>query len=317
MKTLCNYVFLMIIMLSFQEVVIAQNIGMLLNNQESNGLEKIYLHTDRDFYFFGDTIWFRAYLLDGQSMTPDTDLQNLYVELIDNQGKIIREQVILCENGLASGNMMIPDTITSGPCLFRAYTDYLRNFGEDAFFYKQLRISKMKSSFDIEEERSMVDEEEGINVSFFPEGGFLLEGIQNLVSFTAIDKRGRGVAVKGKVLDSNGSAVSIFRTDYKGMGKLFFIPQKGELYTVEIDDHPTFSYHFDDIKKEEVKLVMLEQDREELTLEVLSNAKRHSRKRYYVACFSRDRLLFYKEIVLRGTTKVKIETDVMLGVSFT
>ena len=283
-------------------------------NQARVSFEKVYLQTDRDFYFLGDTIWFKAYLLNGQSLSLVSDIQNLYLELIDSQGKIRQEQVLLCEFGQASGNLMITDTSVTGPFVIRAYTDYQKNFGEEMFFHKTIRISETKNSFEIESERSAANSDWAeIDVSFFPEGGFLLAGTQNLVSFKAVDKKGRGVSIQGMILDSHRSAVVAFKTDYKGMGRLSFDPDEDGSYEVIIDGYPDFTHRFDDIRTETMKLVLLEQNSEELTLKILSNSGKRSRKPVYVACFSRDSLLFSKEITRRGTMKLSVETDVMLG----
>ena len=292
----------------------AQNSGLLSQSQDPVTIEKVYLQTDRDFYFLGDTIWFKAYLLDGQNLSPVSDIQNLYIELIDSKGKIPQNQVLLSEYGQASGSIIIPDTSVTGPFVIRAYTDYQKNFGEEMFFHKTIRISEVKSSFDIESEKPAINKEKPqIDVSFFPEGGFLLTGTQNLVAFKAVDSTGRGVSIQGVLLDSHRNAVVAFKTDYKGMGRLFFNPKRGESYEVIIDGYPGFTYRFEDIRSEAMKLVLLEQNQEELTLKIISNFRKRSREHFYVACFSRDSLLFNKEIAHRGTMKVKVETDVMLG----
>ena len=294
--------------------LVAQNSGLLSQSQSPVTVEKVYLQTDRDFFFLGDTIWFKAYLLDGQSLSLVSDIQNLYVELIDSQGKIRQEQVLLSEYGQASGSIIIPDTSVTGPFVIRAYTDYQKNFGEEMFFHKTIRISETKNSFELESDLPVIKKEKPeIDVSFFAEGGFLLTGTQNLVAFKAVDQTGIGVPIKGKVLNSSGSAVVFFRTDYKGMGQLFFDPETGESYEVIIDEYPDFTYRFEDIRSEAMKLVLLEQNQEEVTLKIISNARKRSRKVFYVLCFSRDSLLFKKEIAHRGTMKLKVETDVMLG----
>ncbi len=292
----------------------AQNNELLSQRQVPDAIEKVYLQTDRDFFFLGDTIWFKAYLLDGQNLSLVSDIQNLYVELIDSQGKIRQEQVLLSEYGQASGSIIIPDTSVTGPFVIRAYTDYQKNFGEEMIFHKTIRISETKNSFELESDLPVIKKEKPeVDVSFFPEGGFLLTGTQNLVAFKAVDQTGMGVPIGGKVLNSKGEAVVFFRTDYKGMGQLFFDPQTGESYEVIIDEYPDFTYRFEDIRSEAMKLVLLEQNQEEVTLKIISNARKRSRKVFYVLCFSRDSLLFKKEIAHRGTMKLKVETDVMLG----
>jgi len=292
----------------------AQSNGSASDMRAAPGIEKVYLQTDRDYYFLGDTIWYKAYLVDGKSMSPVSDIQNLYIELIDTKGTITQNQVSLCEHGLASGCIVISDTSTTGPNLIRAYTDYQKNFGEELFFHKTIRISEVKNSFEIESENAVVkDEKQKIDVSFFPEGGFLLTGSQNLIAFKAIDQTGHGKAIQGMVLDGSGDAVVAFKSDYKGMGRLFFTPLQGESYTVLIDSFPDYTYHFEDHRSEGMKLVLLKQNPEELKLKIISNSRKRSRDPYYVACFSRDSLLFSKEIKNKRSMMLKIGTDVLLA----
>ena len=114
-------------------------------------------------------------MLNGQSLSFVSDIQNLYIELFDSEGKITQNQVILCEYGQASGSITISDTSVTGPFVIRAYTDYQKNFGEEMFFHKTIRISESKNSFEIESGKPATSKEKPeIDVSFFPEGGFLI-----------------------------------------------------------------------------------------------------------------------------------------------
>jgi hypothetical protein len=277
-------------------------------------IEKVYLQTDRDFYFVGDTICFKVFLLSGRSLSLVSDLQNLYVELIDGKGSVAQKQILLCEYGQASGSITISDNSVTGPFVIRAYTDFQKNYGEDLFFHKTIRISESKNSIELEsvQQADKIQNPE-IDVSFFPEGGFLLTGTQNLIAFKAVDQKGIGIPISGKVLNCHEEAVVFFRTVYKGMGRTSFSPEKGETYTVRIDGYPDFTFQFEDIRSEAMKLTMLEQNQEEVTLRILSNSIKPYRETYYVVCYSRDSLLFKKKIAYKGTMKLKVETKAMLG----
>ena len=286
---------------------------MLFQADEPLTLEKLYLHTDREFYFLGETIWFKAYLLDGQSFSPVTDIQNLYIDLIDSKGRISQNQVLLYENGDASGSILIPDTSLTGTFMIRAYTDYLKNFGEETYFHKALQISKVMSSLDLESDKPVFHEgKHELGISFFPEGGYLLADTKNLIAFKAIDENGKGIPINGKVLDNNGETISLFKTYYNGMGRMHLLPVEGKSYNVEIDGYPDFEYTFNDILKEGVKLQFLGQTNEELTFGLVSNSSEYSGQPFFMACFSRNKLLFYKTI--EGSLlpmKVTIETDLL------
>jgi hypothetical protein len=47
-------------------------------------VEKVYLHMDKPYYNIGDTLWFKAYLVDGIHLAPSKRSGLLYVELDDD-----------------------------------------------------------------------------------------------------------------------------------------------------------------------------------------------------------------------------------------
>jgi uncharacterized protein YfaS (alpha-2-macroglobulin family) len=134
-----NIIFLPILILLTQLSSIAQNIDKYIEQQEVVSYQKIYLHTDRDFYFYGDTLWFASYLVDGQTHLLSTENCNLYVELINAKGEITQTDFFEIENGTCPGFFSFSGIdFNEGTYLLRAYTDYLKNFGDDSFFEKTI-----------------------------------------------------------------------------------------------------------------------------------------------------------------------------------
>jgi hypothetical protein len=74
-----NYV-LLVLQFCFQ-ITLAQHIDVFFENQETVPFQKIYVVTDRDFYFYQDTLWFSAFVVDGVMHTPITSSCNLYVNI--------------------------------------------------------------------------------------------------------------------------------------------------------------------------------------------------------------------------------------------
>ena len=74
---------------------------------------------------------------------------------------------------------------------------------------------------------------EKTDVTFYPEGGWLIEGEPCTVAFKATDENGKGVAVTGAVLDENGEKLVEFNTVHDGMGSFTFVPEEGCMYTAE------------------------------------------------------------------------------------
>ena len=74
----------------------------------------------------------------------------------------------------------------------------------------------------------------GFDVTFHPEGGYLVPGAECRVAFKAIGSDGLGTDVSGRVFDSGGSEVSRFSSVHLGMGVFSFTPLAGERYTAEV-----------------------------------------------------------------------------------
>ncbi|RYY33385.1 MAG: hypothetical protein EOP46_16585, partial [Sphingobacteriaceae bacterium] len=73
------------------------------------------------------------------------------------------------------------------------------------------------------------------DVQFMPEGGQLVAGLTSVVGVKAVAENGKGVDIKGIVLNSRKQQVATFASAYKGMGNFTFTPQKGETYTAVVN----------------------------------------------------------------------------------
>lgn len=282
--------------------VSAQNIESWISSNEKIPVEKIYVHTDTDDYFTGDTVWFKVYLTDSRSGRLIPSAENVYVNMIDEFGESNLKLVLLCVNGHASGSFVIPESAKAGNYLLQAYTNYLFNFEPDSHFYKQLTISKISgSSRSISKSNSsgkMVAE-----VKFFPEGGVLLENANNVVAFRAVDRFGYGVDVSGKIKDEKGVEIATFSADYKGMGMLFLNPETGKSYFATIDGFPSFRYQFEPVK-EGAKIQFVNHTSNEVIINIARNVQENHEEVFYIVNMYRGEVLFYQEFKMEGINQV-------------
>jgi len=69
--------------------------------KEPQGLvEKIYAQTDRPLYFPGETIWFKAYVVDGENKVS-TLSEVGYAELISPSGIVVERAILAIDDGYA------------------------------------------------------------------------------------------------------------------------------------------------------------------------------------------------------------------------
>ncbi|MCI7269334.1 MAG: hypothetical protein MR561_03795, partial [Prevotella sp.] len=91
--------------------------------------EKVYLHLDNNCYFVGDTLWYKAYVVQADCLKPTRMSKLLYVELLSPDGFVVeRQHVILAGNGTTYGQFALPDSLYSGYYEVRAYTKWQLNF---------------------------------------------------------------------------------------------------------------------------------------------------------------------------------------------
>lgn len=95
--------------------------------------EKTYLHLDKRTYTLGDDVWFSAYLLAGSSQIPSPLSRTLYVDIFDGSGLLLEQRKVRIEDGFGAGDFKIPRFGKTGTYQIKAYTAWMRNFGEDYF----------------------------------------------------------------------------------------------------------------------------------------------------------------------------------------
>ncbi len=222
------------------------------NNSNSILYEKLYLHVDRELYAPGDDIWFKSYLVSGINNKLIPGYKNIYIQLISESGEPVKRSLLLSKDGTAHGDIHLPDNIADGNYTIRAFTKYLANFGEESFFHKKIMISGSKNSFEIDKDPN--EKASKIDVAFLPEGGAFVLNAINHIAFKAINEKGKGIKINGKVVDETGAEVVSFRTSYKGMGKFIMMPQEGKSYFVLIDDYPEFNYQFEAARSDGISL---------------------------------------------------------------
>ena len=268
--------------------------------------QRIYLHCDREFYFCRETIWFRAYVLNSLTFQPTVGEENLFVDLLDESGKIIVKSTLIVINGAASGYITLVDSVKSGTFILRAYTDYLKNFGEETFFYRPVKISEVMNSVKMNETiQSAFRRKNNLpDVAYLPEGGFLLSGQSNLVAVKATDSSGMGVKVRGTVCSESGDPVASFETGYKGMASFYFNPQEGIDYHVKLRDFPEYDYRFTDIRNKGIKLQLQVQNDGEILLNTVSNGDYFVGKEFYLVNMYHGLVEFYKKFRIENTNRL-------------
>jgi hypothetical protein len=208
--------------------------------------EKVYLHFDNTGYFLGETIWFKAYVVKAENNVFTDMSKTLYVDLLTQEGDLIEGKKLKIENGNCHGEFLLTDSLKAGFYEVRAYTRCMLNFGEEVVFSRVFPVFDQPKTegdyadrqmthrkFTVPDQRNKAPRLNKINVSFYPEGGNLITGIESKIAFKATNKQGKSIAVTGTVSNSKGEVVSTFASQHDGMGLFPLFPDGGK-YTARI-----------------------------------------------------------------------------------
>jgi hypothetical protein len=198
------------------------------NSDTAQVAEKVYLHIDRVQYTSGEDIWFKAYVIDPSTNKLSLSTNNLHVEIINPRGEIVQSRAVMVFKGTGHGDFSLPDSIPSGKYRIRAYTNYLRNYGEEKFFVKEITIVNPEETEELHLLAREIDNK--IDIIFFPEGGSLIDNVTSTIGFKAVNALGKGSDVTVKLYSSSGELITIFNSTHLGMGFFNLKPLPGNKY---------------------------------------------------------------------------------------
>ena len=226
--------------------------------------EKVYIHTDNMCYFVGDTLWYKAYVVRADNLRPTNMSRILYVELLSPDGILVeRQQIIVAPEGYTCGQFTLRDSLYSGYYELRAYTRWMLNFNVSEHMYttqetwrfmnKQMcadyyrvwdglysRVFPVYSKPDTPGDydarriyqrpktRMQKPKKEELIVTFYPEGGHLVEGLPSKVAFDVVDQLGASVSIKGELLAGDQKVANI-ATSHEGRGTFIVTPGEKRL----------------------------------------------------------------------------------------
>lgn len=209
-------------------------------------VEKVHLHLDKPFYSVGDTIWIKAYVVDQDNHFSDLS-RVVHLDLINSADSIKASLVMPVSNGEAWAGLTLTDTLFSaGNYNLRAYTNVMRNFDSDYFYNRSIAIGNalpppINSPGKIETTATNTLAAEvskngsgDISLSFFPEGGNLINGVPTIVAFKAVGADGLSRDVNGYIADQKNERVATFASEHAGMGVFKILPTVDNTYSAVI-----------------------------------------------------------------------------------
>jgi hypothetical protein len=267
------------------------------------------VQTDKSAYLSGERIWFRSHMVEASSNMPAFLSRYIYIEFFNPFDRLIKRIKIRPDStGVYSGYLDLDEELAEGNYTMRAYTRYMRNQGNEAFFKKTITVldpyslqiepvhdfevngnrvnvnfrfvesangnavapeivtiqlsdetartvspdknNNYKWDFNVTRRRSnrnlllgivhngrkynkyypIPSDANEFDVTFHPEGGYLVPDQMCRVAFKAINSSGLSEEVSGTVFNSGGEEVASFGSMKFGMGFFDFTPVANEKY---------------------------------------------------------------------------------------
>ena len=244
--------------------------------------EMVFIHMDNTCYFLGDTLYYKAYVQRSDTGKPTNLSEVLYVELLNQDGYLAERQVLRLKGGQANSSFCLEDTLYAGFYELRAYTRWQLNFGRiehphnsnmDKWFLRKEYAQQYFTDYDklysrvfpvydkpqnpgeyyrdmtVRPLRRIYESEKHPQepiVTLFPEGGNLINNINQRVAFEVRDVEGRHVSGRLYVLNEKEDTICSAPTENRGRGcleicirqednyRIFFKEESGRTTTVKL-----------------------------------------------------------------------------------
>ena len=232
--------------------------------------EKLYVHTDKEFYLCGEICWFRLYAVDATTHRPIGLSKVAYLEWLDKDNRPILQVKAGMTEGHGDGSVYLPLTLRSGNYKLRAYTSWMKNYGADWFFEKSITIVNGRRSAETPPAPTPLQ----YAVAFFPEGGNLVENIPGKVAFRITDQYGKGIECTGVVTEDEEDTIARVQPYRFGIGAFGLTPRSGHHYRgiFRLEDGTAITSLLPDALKEGTVMSVTPEGKESLRVNVQSTA---------------------------------------------
>lgn len=215
--------------------------------------EKVFLQLDRQKYIAGESIWFKATCTyEGQ---PSFLSRIIYVTLTNSAGKVVEKKMFkLDKNGSAYSSFDLKKQLQSDNYIVSAYTLWMLNFPD----YLPRQTVFVYGSDYSKRQQILGNTSQSIFVDFFPEGGDLIDGLQQRCAFKVANQDGYPVNISTDLVDENGSKITTITTTHDGMGVFDIEPKFNKKYSIQLINkkNKKFTFKLPQVKQQGISLAV-------------------------------------------------------------
>lgn len=238
--------------------------------------EKLFVHTDKEVYLAGEICWFKIYSVEAGSHHPLDMSKVAYLEWLDKDNKPVLQAKAGIDKGSGDGSLYLPLTVRTGNYKLRAYTSWMKNFGADWFFEKNITIINTRrgdgSPVAPTAPSTAAMPAPRYDIAFYPEGGNLVENLPCRVAFKVSDEYGQGVVCNGVITEDEQDTVVRVSPWRFGTGSFVFTPRPGHHYrsVFRLEDGTAINTLLPTAAKEGMVMTVSPDDRDRLRVDVRS-----------------------------------------------
>lgn len=140
-----NYLLFVFVYMLFNHAQAQPTFPKVLNQWINNYVleniqEKLYVQTNTGEYTPGDTIWFKASLVNAVNHSPVGIEHLFYIDLLSPESKVVSHQVYFLNMGFSDGYLPLSNKLQTGQYKLIAYTNYMKNYPLDFIFQKPIKL---------------------------------------------------------------------------------------------------------------------------------------------------------------------------------
>ncbi len=302
--------------------------------------EKVWLHFDNAGYFQGDTIWFKAYV---RSTHPERHVplsRVLYVELVSPIGQVIHTRKLKIENGECHGELPLRQStdlnedikrdstlslkkvndVLSGFYEVRAYTRYMLNWDTEGIFSRVLPVydrpqfadayhpGMLKGIDPLPERREEAEKLDKVNVSFYPEGGHMVENVSCRIAYLITDHEGIPLSIPA-TLHIGEDVKKDIPCLHEGMGMFTYTPTEQKATLTLLHNSKKYSFTLPKVEREGYSMAIDLQPNDSLCIKVSPSAQMQSRLLGITIQHKGQVYRFDTLTVNQASTQLKISTN--------
>ncbi len=185
---------------------------------------RVHLIFNQPKYAPGDTAFFKVFFLT-EDFRPVPDKQIITLELKDANANNVQAQNIRVMDGEGHNQIIFSNNLPPGEYSLVAYSEVMKNHDPTLFFRKNFTITGRMQLVQGNPKQDAL--------SFYPEGGFLVEDTENNI----VVKSNR--IGSGKVIDQAGMLVADFQIGKEGIANFTFTPKEGYTYSGQFNGMET------------------------------------------------------------------------------